>query len=225
MRSSSRSCARAGRYRNSPSADQAVGFPASNPACRSAAGQSSRRSMGTSIRSDVGFAPCARSVDDLNSSTLGRSNSYTRVPAGQGRRQARASRPAARITTCRSAASPAARKNSSINAVRQANKSPNASHPRGVDRGRRQRGRLAMRSCRRYSRPRGLQRREKPARKGHETGDVRCRSRQRARRPRQARWRPHFLVMFQESCSVRGHRNPSGLLGSARGSCFQSATA
>src|SRR6202022_1430049 len=69
--SNSRSCAAAGRYINRPSASHAVGRDGSNPASHNAAGQSWRRSIGTSCRLADGFALCAASVAALYSSTLG----------------------------------------------------------------------------------------------------------------------------------------------------------
>ena len=60
MLSNSRSCASGGRYTSSPSAIHAVGCVGSNPAARSAAGQSSRRSIadgpavGRRSRAEVG---------------------------------------------------------------------------------------------------------------------------------------------------------------------------
>jgi len=74
-RSNSNSWAAAGRNGSRPSADQALGSEASKPACRNAAGQSWRKSTGTCTRLQVGSAPFSRSVDDLNSSTLGWSSS------------------------------------------------------------------------------------------------------------------------------------------------------
>ncbi len=69
--------------------------------------------MGTATSRATAFAPCARNVSLLNSSTLGWSISYTTVSAIHGNRQARASRPAARMTTWRMPAEPAAMKKSS----------------------------------------------------------------------------------------------------------------
>ena len=45
------------------------------PACRSAAGQSCRKSTATATRLHAGSAPCSANVDNLNSSTLGWSSS------------------------------------------------------------------------------------------------------------------------------------------------------
>ena len=71
---------------STPSASQAVGWLVSNPASRSAAGQSSRRSMPTARYSVVGVAPILDSVEVLNSITSGWSISYSVVPAGQDSR-------------------------------------------------------------------------------------------------------------------------------------------
>ena len=65
MLSNSRSCASGGRYTSSPSALHAVGWVASKPLRRRAAGQSSRRSMLTVRRSAVGSAPMSAIVVGL----------------------------------------------------------------------------------------------------------------------------------------------------------------
>ena len=57
MLSSNRSWASGGRNPSRPSAAHAAGRPVSNPACRSADGQSWRRSIGTARTSAVGSAP------------------------------------------------------------------------------------------------------------------------------------------------------------------------
>ncbi len=85
----------------------------SNPAARSAAGQSSRRSAAATLRSAMACAPSAARVRVLNSMTGGWSTSYTTVPAGHGRRYARESNPEARMTTCVIPAFTASRKYSS----------------------------------------------------------------------------------------------------------------
>ena len=75
MRSNSRSCAAAGRYGISPSADQTLGCDGSKPASCNAFGQSWRRSTATSTRLAAGCAPCSVSVDSLKSSTRSWSSS------------------------------------------------------------------------------------------------------------------------------------------------------
>ena len=76
--------------------------------------------MLTARRSAVGSAPIDAIVSFLNSITLGWSISYTTVPSGQSSRYARASRPDARITACRTPAAAASLKKSSKNLVRTA---------------------------------------------------------------------------------------------------------
>ncbi|SHV91258.1 Uncharacterised protein [Mycobacteroides abscessus subsp. abscessus] len=118
MRSNNKSWAAPGRKGSSPSASHAVGCAGSNPAALSTVGQSSRRSTCRSRTVAVARALCSSSTCFLNSSTFGRSSSYTVVPAAQGRRYPRTSRPAASITACRTPALPAVRKNSSKYLVR-----------------------------------------------------------------------------------------------------------
>ncbi|CAN5616177.1 hypothetical protein BH09ACT7_BH09ACT7_59180 [soil metagenome] len=69
MLSNNRSWASGGRYIRSPSALHADGLLGSKPLSRSAVGQSSRRSMATTLRSAVGSAPSADIVAVLNSVT------------------------------------------------------------------------------------------------------------------------------------------------------------
>ena len=95
--------------------EQALGDPrgrlvrVAGPRPRSAAGQSSRRSHGTVIRSQPGTACCAASTWFLASSTSGVSSSKQRMPGGQGSRNARASKPAPSSTTCRAPSAQAGR--------------------------------------------------------------------------------------------------------------------
>src|ERR1700733_12030895 len=84
MLSNSRSWASGGKYASSPSALQAVGCAGSNPLSRSAAGQSSRRSTPTALRSAFGAAPKSARVRVLNSITWGWSTSKSTAPAGFG---------------------------------------------------------------------------------------------------------------------------------------------